>query len=66
MTGKRKRVVITIEQKIEAVKQVENGRLLRNVAADYGVGVSTVSDWVKAKPKFEEHLSKIPQNNEKS
>ena len=61
MTGKRKRVVITIEQKIEAVKQVENGRLLRNVAADYGVGVSTVSDWVKAKPKFEEHLSKIPK-----
>ena len=35
--------MITIKQKIEVVRQVENGRLLRDVPADYGVGISTVS-----------------------
>jgi transposase len=33
---------------------------LQNVAADFGVGISTVSDWVKSKSKLEEHLSKMP------
>lgn len=60
MSSKRKRVVITIKQKLEAVRLVENGSLLRNVAADYGVGISTVSDWVKSKSKLLQHSSKIP------
>jgi argonaute-like protein implicated in RNA metabolism and viral defense len=32
----------------------------RNFAADFGVGLSTVSDWVKSKSKLEEHSSKMP------
>lgn len=60
MSTKRKRVVITIEEKLEAINRVKNGELLRNVAADYNVGVSTVSEWVKMKTKFEEHASKMP------
>ena len=31
------------------------------VAADFGVGVPTVSDWVKMKNTFEEHASKTPK-----
>ena len=29
------------------------------MAADFGVGVSAVSDWVKMKNKFQEHVSKM-------
>ena len=60
MSARRKRVVITIEQKLEVVRRIKNGEILRNVAADFGVGISTVSDWVKSKSKFEEHSSKMP------
>jgi transposase len=49
----------TIEQKLEAVKQIKNGEILRSVAEDFGVGISTVSDWVKLKSKLE-HSSKMP------
>jgi transposase len=57
MSAKRKRVVITIEQKLEAVRRIENGEILQNVAAGFGVGISAVSDWVKS--KLEEHSSKM-------
>jgi hypothetical protein len=38
MSAKQKRVVITIEEKLEAVRRIKNGKILRNVAADFGVG----------------------------
>jgi transposase len=58
VSARRKRVVITIEQKLEAVRRIENCEILRNVAADFGVGILTVSDWVKS--KLEEHSFKMP------
>lgn len=58
MASKRKRVVISFADKLAAIKQVEEGCLLKTVAANYGVGVSTVSDWVKSKPKFLEQVVK--------
>jgi transposase len=60
VSARRKRDVITIEQKLEAMRRIENGEILRNVAADFGVGISTVSDWVKSKSKLEEHSSNMP------
>lgn len=33
---------------------------MQTVASDFSVGVSTVSDWVTEKIKFEEHALKIP------
>jgi transposase len=60
VSARRERVVITIEQKLEAVRRIKNGEILRNVASDFGVGISTVSDWVKSKSKLEEHLPKMP------
>jgi transposase len=56
--GWTKRVVMTTERKLEAVKRIENGEFLRNVAGDFGVGISTVSEWVKS--KLEEYSSKLP------
>jgi transposase len=51
---------MTTEQKLEAVRRIENGEIFRNVAVDFGVGISTVSDWVKSKSKLEGHSSKMP------
>lgn len=51
MSTKRNRVVITIAEKLEAMKRMESGEILQNVASDFGVGISTV----KIKSKFEEH-----------
>jgi hypothetical protein len=51
MSDKWKRVVITIEQKFEAVRRIENSEILRNIASDFGVGISTVSEWVKSNLK---------------
>jgi hypothetical protein len=59
MLAKQKHVLITIEQKLEAVIRIKNGEMLQNVKADVGVGISTVSDWVKSKLKLEEHSSKM-------
>lgn len=60
MATKRKRVVITFADKLAAIKEVEKGSLLKTVAANYGVGVSTVSEWVKSKSKFLEQAVKNP------
>jgi transposase len=58
MSARRKYVVIPIEQKLEAVRRIKNGEILRNAAADFSVGISTVSGWVKS--KLEERSSKMP------
>lgn len=60
MSGKRKRNVVEIKDKLEAIRQVESGALLRCVAAKFNVGVSTVGDWIKNKDKLLKHSSKIP------
>ena len=61
MSTKQKLVVITIEEKLEPIKIIQNVEILRTLIADFGVGVSTVSDWVKIKNKFEEHALKMPK-----
>lgn len=49
-------MVIYFADKLFAIKQVEEACLLKTVAANYGVTVSTVSDWIKSKPKFLEQV----------
>lgn len=50
--------MVTIEEKLAAIKRVHNGEILRKVAADYNVGKSTISDWMKQKDKLEQNISK--------
>lgn len=45
MSGKRKRVVVSLETKFNAIKRVDNGESIKNVAAELGVGEVTVGDW---------------------
>ena len=55
-----KRQVITFADKLAAIKEVEKGSLLKTVEANYGVGVPSVSEWVKSKSKFLEQAVKNP------
>lgn len=45
MSQKRKKVVVSVEKKLEAIRRLDEGEIIRNVAADYGVGETTVGDW---------------------
>lgn len=49
---KRKRVVLSIEQKLEIVQKSENGTNVKTLVKEYNVGDSTVRDIIKNGPKF--------------
>lgn len=51
---KRKRVVISIEDKLKALKRIDAGERIKSVAKDYGVGEVTVGDWRRNKNKIEQ------------
>lgn len=52
-TEKRKRVVVSIKQKLDDLQRLDRGESVRNIASEYGVGVTTVKDWKKNRATFE-------------
>ena len=52
MSVKRKLNVKNLDQKCNALKDLESGLSNKEVAAKYGVPKNTVSTWVKNKAKF--------------
>lgn len=50
---KRKRVVVTMQQKLEALKRINRGEPLWKVAEYYNVGYVTVSDWKRKRLEIE-------------
>ena len=56
---KRKRDVLTIEDKLKICDLVKNGRSLTSVVAEFNVGKSTVHDIVKNKAKLQTFLTEI-------
>lgn len=56
MTTKRKKIVLTIKQKLELIERFEKGESTTELAQDYGIGVQTVRDIRKNKTKFEEFV----------
>lgn len=57
MSAKRKRVVLTISQKLELCNKFENGTPVKTICADYDVGNSTVRDILKQKDKLTSYAS---------
>lgn len=57
MASKRKRVVVSMEDKLNAIRRVEKGETLQKVADDYNVGRVTVGDWKKNKSEIEKWCS---------
>ena len=44
MGYKRKKVVVTMEKKLRAIKQLDSGVMTKTIASELGVGKSTVGD----------------------
>lgn len=64
MSGcKRKKVVLSIEQKLNAVKRLEAGESGKKIALELGVGSSTVSDWKKNRVQLETWCSEQATEN---
>ena len=56
---KRKRLVLTISDKLKICQLVRSGRTLQSVADEYGVGKSTVHDIVKSEEKLQAFQKEI-------
>ena len=56
---KRKRIVLTIEDKLEICKLVKQGKTLANVAALFNIGKSTVHDIIKNEDKVQTFLTEV-------
>ena len=56
---KRKRVVLTIKEKLKICDLVKNGRSLTSIAAEFNVGKSTIHNMVKNKAKLQTFLMEI-------
>ncbi|XP_012584917.1 PREDICTED: jerky protein homolog-like [Condylura cristata] len=52
MSGKRKRVVLTIKDKLDIIKKLEDGGSSKQLAGMYGIGETTVRDIRKNKEKI--------------
>lgn len=57
MLGKRKRVVLTIKDKLDIIKKLEEGISFKKLSAVYGIGESTVRD-IKKKQRKDNKLCK--------
>ncbi|MGH0136298.1 UNVERIFIED_CONTAM: hypothetical protein FKN15_020691 [Acipenser sinensis] len=52
MATKRKHVVLTIQQELEILSRLEKGETREMIAADFGIGESTVTDIKKVEPNL--------------
>lgn len=52
MSTKRKRTVLSIVEKLEIIKKLEQGETAAKLALDFGIGVQTVRDIKKCKEKL--------------
>lgn len=63
--NKRKRKVVPIQEKLKAIRRIEAGETIKNVARDYGVGEVTVGDWKRNRTKIEDWCIKQASSSSK-
>lgn len=56
---KRKRVVVSVGEKLSALSKIDNGEPVLKVAGELGVSENTVRDWKKNRTKLETFSSKV-------
>ena len=61
--GKRKRVVLTIQDKLKICKLVRSGRGLASVAAEFDIGKTTVHDIMKSEAKLQTFSTEIQEGD---
>lgn len=52
---KRKRVCVSLQQKLDVLQRLDRGESLVKLAAELGVGVTTVKDWRKTRKDLESY-----------
>ncbi|GBN73250.1 Jerky -like [Araneus ventricosus] len=57
--GKRKRVVVSMELRLDALKRIHKGESLKTIALSFDVGESTVSDWKETRKEIGSFCSKL-------
>lgn len=62
MPNLRKKVVLTIKQKLTLIEKYEKGESTSKLAKEYGVGTQTVRDIIKKKRKLEEFTRNCASN----
>lgn len=58
MGDKRKKVVVTLEEKLQAIKRMDCGESVNKIALELGVGKTTVGDWRRNRAEIEKWCSK--------
>ncbi|KAB0792773.1 hypothetical protein PPYR_14732 [Photinus pyralis] len=59
MTTKRKKVIVSLDKKLDAINRIDKGESMRSIAQEMGVGSSTVSDWKRNRKEIEEFCKKM-------
>ena len=59
MATKRKKVTVTMEQKLQALFRIDAGESLTKIAQELGVGKQTVSDWKTNRKEIENLCAKM-------
>ncbi|GBN97025.1 hypothetical protein AVEN_129153-1 [Araneus ventricosus] len=57
--GKRKRVAVFMELRLDALERIDKGESLKSIALYFGVGESTINDWKKKRKEIESFCSKL-------
>lgn len=60
---RRKRVVVTLQKKLEALKRIDHGESLVSIARQLGVSATTVGDWKKCRKQLESYATKTSAQN---
>lgn len=63
MAGKRKRLVLGLDQKLEIIKRLRKGETATSLAQIYGVGRTTVNDIKRDAEKIEQHVSMMQRTD---
>lgn len=59
MSDKRKRKVVTIEQKLNAIERIEKGESVKRICDELNVGKSTVHDWLKNRKALQDFSTQV-------
>lgn len=57
MSGKRKRVVVSLETKWNALKRLDKGESIKKIAVELGVGKVIVGDWKRKRSDIEKWVN---------
>lgn len=56
---KRKRIVCTLQKKLEVLQRLDNGESVQKLSCELGIGVTTIKDWKKNRRNIESYAMTV-------